>query len=167
VIFLSSADGIRRERTFAWSRVCRMTPSATLVYFAFLAVGWIAPSQAESQAQPPDNSQDIIHGTVVNALSHAPVGRALVSSPDNRFATMTDGDGHFEFKLPKAESRNNDLAPLQGPNAIAADFGGVWLAARKPGFMNDNEPSQSQAFPGHELIDTRGADQRACHAFYC
>lgn len=152
MIFLRSADGIRRERTFAWSRVCRMTPSATLVYFALLAVGWIAPSQAESQAQPPDNSQDTIHGTVVNALSHAPIGRALVSSPDNRFATMTDGDGHFEFKLPKAESGNNGLVPLQGPTPIAANFGGVWLAARKPGFLNDNESSQSQAFPGHELI---------------
>jgi hypothetical protein len=47
----------------------------------------------------PDN----VHGTVVNANTHEPIARALVYSPDNRYATLTDDRGHFEFKFPPHE----------------------------------------------------------------
>src|SRR4029077_11250569 len=46
----------------------------------------------------------IIRGTVVNSVTHAPIGRALVYSTDNRFAKMTDDQGHFELKVPLRES---------------------------------------------------------------
>jgi len=43
---------------------------------------------------------DSVHGTVINAMTHEPIARAVVYSPDNRYATLTDDRGHFEFKLP-------------------------------------------------------------------
>jgi hypothetical protein len=129
-----------------------MTPTATFVY-VLLAVVWIPPGQADGQAQPPGSSPDIIYGTVVNAFTHAPIGRALVSSSDDRFATLTDGDGHFEFKVPKAEGRNNEVVPIQGSHSGVSNSGiQVSLEARKPGFLNDhNESGPIPAFPGREL----------------
>src|ERR1700686_2931831 len=36
---------------------------------------------------------DGLRGAVVNGVTHEPISRALVFSPDNRFATMTDDRG--------------------------------------------------------------------------
>lgn len=44
-----------------------------------------------------------VHGTVINAKTHEPIARALVYSPDSRYATLTDERGHFEFKFPPQE----------------------------------------------------------------
>src|SRR6266702_7803844 len=44
-----------------------------------------------------------VHGTVINSRTHEPIARALVYTPDNRYATMTDERGHFDFKFPTAE----------------------------------------------------------------
>jgi hypothetical protein len=44
-----------------------------------------------------------VHGTVINSKTHEPIARALVYSPDNRYATLTDDRGHFEFKFPPQE----------------------------------------------------------------
>lgn len=46
---------------------------------------------------------DTLRGTVVNSVTHEPIGRALVHSPDNRFATMTGDRGQFEFNFPHSE----------------------------------------------------------------
>jgi hypothetical protein len=49
-----------------------------------------------------DSSQlvtDHVQGVVVNALDGRPVGRALVTSGDQRMATMTDSLGRFGFDL--------------------------------------------------------------------
>jgi hypothetical protein len=44
-----------------------------------------------------------VHGTVINSKTHEPIVRAVVYSPDNRYATLTDDRGHFEFKFPPQE----------------------------------------------------------------
>lgn len=64
----------------------------------------------------------------MNSVTHEPISRALVSSPDNHFATMTDSQGHFELKL--AKNTTGD----KGSNRPTA------LVARKPGFLS--EPAQ-------------------------
>jgi hypothetical protein len=46
---------------------------------------------------------DSVRGTVINSKTHEPIARALVHSPDNRYATLTDDRGHFEFKFPPQE----------------------------------------------------------------
>jgi hypothetical protein len=44
-----------------------------------------------------------VRGTVINAKTHEPIARAVVYSPDNRYATLTDDRGHFEIKFPPQE----------------------------------------------------------------
>jgi hypothetical protein len=101
-----------------------------------------------AQDSPPRNT-DRISGTVVNSVTHEPVGHALVLSPDERFATMTDNDGRFEFILPQAEAGQGAAgsitprvsAGLDGSNRPYA------LTARKPGFLTDTGNPQ-QTLPG-------------------
>jgi hypothetical protein len=56
-------------------------------------------------------------------------------------AMLTDGEGHFEFTLPKDE--NNGTSPgtvLHGSGTIRSYASGnaaTWLMARKPGFLDD------------------------------
>jgi len=56
-----------------------------------------------------------IRGTVVNSVTKAAIGRALVNSTDNRFAKMTDDQGHFEFKVLLHESgQTRPFEPVAG-----------------------------------------------------
>ena len=45
------------------------------------------------QAKLPDR----VTGVVINSVTHEPVARALVVSEGERFATLTDSSGRFEF----------------------------------------------------------------------
>ncbi len=82
-------------------------------------------------------------------LQRVPFSRALVYSADNRFAVMTDIEGHFEFILPKEESEtasnNGSVIYSSSGSATYSSFGPIrlgrgsqmWLRARKPGFLED------------------------------
>jgi len=90
----------------------------------------------------PEAESDTITGTVVNSVTHEPVGRALVYSPDNRFATLTDSAGHFEFKVPSSETERRSERPelFAGPTAISPSQqvrAPIFLLARKPGFLSN------------------------------
>ena len=100
------------------------TPVRIALVVAVLLAG-LTTRPAAAQDSPPD-SADNIHGVVLNSVTHEPISRALVASPDNHFATMTDGQGHFEFVLPKAESGS------LGSNRPTA------LLARKPGYLTES-----------------------------
>ena len=101
----------------------------------------LASAVLRAQIQEPDTHANTIYGTVLNSVTHEPIGRALVSSRDNRLATLTDGEGHFEFELPRQEERDP-----QNPPSIA------WLTARKPGFLENQNPDvQAAATLGHEI----------------
>jgi hypothetical protein len=84
-----------------------------------------------------------LRGTVVNVMTREPIGRALVFSPDKRFATMTDDHGNFEFALPlpgsaslKAdEFRTSSIETGTDPASLRP----VLLKARKPGFLDEDE----------------------------
>jgi hypothetical protein len=101
----------------------------------------VAVVRPQVSAQPATDVRDTIHGTVVNSVTQEPVPRALVVSPDQRFATMTDDQGHFEFTVPKAEAPRPDLASSPDGNFNITEY---WsnrpngLSARKPGFLEDN-----------------------------
>jgi hypothetical protein len=68
-----------------------------------------------------------LRGAVINSVTREPVARALVFSPDNRFAIFTDDRGRFEFQLSRIDS--------------------VQLMARKPGFLEGGSagPYQPQS----------------------
>jgi hypothetical protein len=96
-----------------------------------------------------DNS-DSLRGTVVNSATREPIPRALVFSPDNRFATMTDPQGHFEFVLPPstAQQTNNPTGVTTGIVANESNRP-YMLTARKPGFLvgTENETQGTQISP--------------------
>jgi hypothetical protein len=82
-------------------------PLKTLALAVLLSV-WCADAQPVSAQNPQlEDKRERLRGIVVNSVTHEPVGRALVHSRDNRFATMTDGEGRFEFTFAKAESDEN------------------------------------------------------------
>jgi len=104
----------------------RLPKLARAILMAVVAAGWLGGSPVwaqEAATDPQMQESDSLQGVVLNSVTHEPVSRALVSSPDNRFATMTDGQGHFEFKFPRA---SNDAA--NRPTA---------LMARKPGYLTE------------------------------
>ena len=125
---------------------CPTTTSPATSYFAvailvLLSSVWLAIAQASAQTPQSDEPPSTVRGTVINAVTHAPISRALVYSPDNRFAMLTDGDGRFEFVLPKSGLGNTGTTFFEGqPRAVwsvAGAGGPFWLMARKPGFLDD------------------------------
>lgn len=121
-----------------------------------LLVGWrLGTRQVFGQNLQPDNQSNVVHGTVVNAVTREPIGRALVYSPDSRYATFTDGEGHFEFSLPKVAAESGGFASEGQPYRgwLNGGSGGLmWLLARKPGFLDDqNGRRQIEVLPGAEV----------------
>ena len=62
-------------------------------------------TQSLGQTLASDKPQgETVRGTVINAVTQAPIPRALVVTADNRAGVMTDGEGRFEITLPPADS---------------------------------------------------------------
>jgi hypothetical protein len=121
---------------------------------AFFFLGVIFLVIVRSGAQSTSDNTDTIGGVVINSATHEPIARALVYSPDNRFATMTNGEGRFEFSLPKSEpateggGQDPSVSRMQSP-ALNRPF---MLTARKPGFMPDPDN------PGNNLQNDTSKD---------
>jgi hypothetical protein len=92
------ADRRRRRlnsTNFSLSRCLLLSFVTVLILFAAWGV-------VTAQSQEPEAEQtDTVRGTVVNTVTKAPIARALVYSSDNRYATLTDGEGHCEFTVPR------------------------------------------------------------------
>lgn len=106
-----------------------------------LGLNFLAVSPSVGQSAESDGSQsETLRGTVVNAVTQAPIPRALVYSADNRYAALTDGDGHFEFTVPTSASETGTNVMYSGPAPRVWSFGGnhipLALMARKPGFLD-------------------------------
>jgi hypothetical protein len=133
-----------------------MSRHKTLILVVLFTLGYVSAEQASGQVHGSDNRQNIVHGTVVNAVTHEPVGRALVYSSDNRFATLTDGEGHFQFTVPEANMDMGTDSVFQSQprevSSLRSVSGPFWVMARKPGFLDDpNESAQVEAYPGKDL----------------
>ena len=110
---------------------------STLLLFAALQ-----SAHAWGQEAPLVSLQkNTIHGLVLNSVTHEPVGHALVFSPDSRFATLTDDQGHFEFVLPEAQAAPapevREESSMNGAPYIGVSYSNfpAVLMARKPGFL--------------------------------
>jgi hypothetical protein len=99
------------------------------------------PTSAHSQdLRGPSSLSSSLRGTVTNSATREPVPRALVHSPDNRFATFTDDHGRFEFNFPRTESKTTNPTNEQG-----FDNRPPQLMARKPGFLGEGNGVSYQA----------------------
>jgi hypothetical protein len=109
----------------------------------------------QSNEQESDEQQNTLKGTVINAITHAPISRALVYSTDNRFAMLTDGEGHFEFTLPSTGQNFTNPIFENGQfrrqwNVVRAG-GSFSFMARKPGFVDDPNGGATQATSENEI----------------
>ena len=105
-----------------------------LIGLALVAASALTRGQLLEQST---RESDAIRGTVLNSLTHAPVSRALVYSPDDRFATLTDENGRFEFKLPQTKQPSPQSAETEA-GEVMVQYGvrrPYALLARKPGFL--------------------------------
>lgn len=109
----------------------------------------VVASGAFAQDQESVEHTATVRGTVINRITRAPIGRALVYSPDNRFARLTDGEGRFEYPNPKPAAA--DPGSFPGNQAQhQPDFTYCCVMARKPGFVAD--PNEQ---PGVEIAAGR------------
>jgi hypothetical protein len=120
-------------------RRTRLFSLAITVVALFLAVS----ARTQSFAQSNQDSSGNISGSVLNNVTHEPIGRALVYSPDGRFATFTDDHGHFE---------------LNGVGSVTSAGGSIvysspMLQAKKPGYLSDSmQRGGSFIAPGQKEI---------------
>jgi hypothetical protein len=111
------------------------------------------PRRVAAQNTTHTDATEHIRGVVINSVTHEPVGRALVFSPDNSFATMTDDRGRFEFTFTRAAPQQTGTSVTDGfqlnrgfqsptPNRPSE------LMARKVGFVGPNfdQPMNVNAF---------------------
>ena len=113
----------------------RISPRAIFCVFVCASL-----SSLPCWAQSASDDSGSIRGVVINSVTHEPIDRALVFSPDNRFATLTNSEGRFEFASAKVDAANPDS---DRPYS---------LTARKPGFLNDpNQPFTN--FPNYAPFD--------------
>jgi hypothetical protein len=138
IFFRMSAGRLRRCTSALLLHSPRTFHVATVLAFCFPLCLQTIGQTAES-----DESQtETLRGTVVNSVTQAPIPRALVYSADNRYAALTDGDGHFEFTVPRQQQSSDAGGGFMysGPAPRLWGFSGnhvpLALMVRKPGFLN-------------------------------
>ena len=70
-----------------------------IAYVAVLIAVMSGAVSAQQQTGGAVSEKAVLRGTVVSAVTHQPIGRALVKSTDGRFATMTNERGQFEMRF--------------------------------------------------------------------
>ena len=115
-------------------------PRSILLLLVLLLPVVVCLSGTLAYAQSTSDNTDTIHGIVINSVTREPIGRALVFSPDNRFATWTNSEGRFEFALAKAEATpHDDRERLQSVVSNRPSM----LMARKPGFITGSNRGEN------------------------
>ncbi len=113
-------------------------PARRLIVAAIL---WtLAGGKSSGQIPQAEAPTRTVRGTVVNSVTKGPIPRALVTSTDNRFAMLTDGDGRFEFELPKPSK--DEQGNLTGTISLFT------FVARKPGFLDNANRNPEPGFAG-------------------
>jgi hypothetical protein len=132
--------------------------------FAVLLAIWCT-NLSSAQNTQVENKPDSIRGVVVNSVTREPIGRALVYSPDNRFGTMTDSEGRFEFTFAQAETNNNqqgesEPAETSGTrtsvNCVDSSCTSVRSSSSSFSYQRTNGPEQLMARKPGFLIDQKG-----------
>jgi hypothetical protein len=130
----------------AVSRRCSLTAFA----LAITLFSSTSPQLAAQSTTHTDTTEHI-RGVVINSTTHEPISGALVFSPDNGFAAMTDDRGRFEFTFtpaapeqPTTFSSSTVSRGFQNPTPNRPSE----LMARKVGFVGPNfdQPTNVNAF---------------------
>jgi len=123
--------------------------------FSF-AIACLSAALSAAQSTSDKTDTDTVRGIVINSVTHEPIARALVSSPDNRFAALTNSEGRFEFTLPKVDSApeagSDSTTPASDQIQSSIPNRPYMLMARKPGFLTDPN-GQGQNLQNEALKD--------------
>jgi hypothetical protein len=137
-------------------RVSRPTYQGLSILLFSFAIACLSAALSAAQSTSDKTDTDTVRGIVINSVTHEPIARALVSSPDNRFATLTNSEGSFEFTLPKIDSApeggSDSTAPVSDQIQSSIPNRPYMLMARKPGFLTDPN-SQAQNLQNEALKD--------------
>ena len=118
--------------------------------FAILLAGVLPTNSVKAQITQGMNGQadgpTSVRGKVLNRVTHEPISRALVFSPDQRYAMLTDDRGQFEFKFaarvpePKEELTGTPDASVYRARQLrmVQNARPNFFYARKPGFLQNN-----------------------------
>jgi hypothetical protein len=121
-----------------------------------LLLATIATAWAWSSGQTTSDATETVRGIVINSITREPISRALVTSPDNRFATLTNSEGRFEFTPAKIDQASGNGGSASEPVAVPPSDRPYTLTARKPGFIADpyNQVQTLQNNAGQDLTLT-------------
>jgi hypothetical protein len=147
-----TATSLPHNAAARWSGEQRRSHLAILLWFClvfatrlFSQDGVQIQSFNGGRSYPVVSGPDSVHGTVINGRTREPIAKALVYTPDNRYAMLTDDRGHFEFKFPPPE-KTAPPVPTSGSDAEGMRKVQQWYArnarpgvffARRPGFLPD------------------------------
>jgi hypothetical protein len=102
------------------NRVTLVRRAVTRVTAVVAALYCCGAGRMSAQTTSAFTEVDRVRGVVINSITREPVSRAVVSSPDNAFATMTDDRGRFEFAFPRPEPASSSPSPTQDQPQIAS-----------------------------------------------
>jgi hypothetical protein len=111
--------------------------------FCFVVLLVVATQSFGQAARSDEPQSETVRGTVINAVTQAPIPRALVVTSDDRAGVLTDGEGRFEITLPSIESGSAVGGMIvsggqsRRPWPYTRHGNGYWFDARKPGFLDD------------------------------
>ena len=160
MLSVKPASAIAETSREKYSRFCtaklfaqmRVTPALAAIIPALVCVVLLPAAAQDRSADAPATGS--VQGTVVNAVTGEGIGRALVYSPDNRYAALTDGQGHFHFTLPKSQQSSlpENMNFSTGPGGMVITTRAPFvLLARRPGFSEEPEP-QFEPSPGKDIV---------------
>jgi hypothetical protein len=111
----------------AW--LCRIAWGTIVLWIMSSA---LVKAQSTQRIEGHEDGAAIVRGTVLNRVTHEAIGGALVYSPDQQYATMTDDRGHFEFKFPPQRPE-----PQENPPGAANSY-----VLRRPQFLSNSPPTE-------------------------
>jgi hypothetical protein len=95
----------------------------------------IARGQSTQGIGGQGDGASAIHGKVLNQITKEPIGRALVTMPEDQYATLTDDRGQFEFKFPLQEGGAVSVGGTGSTVTNSRRGRTHMLLARKPGYL--------------------------------
>jgi hypothetical protein len=111
----------------------------TAIFPLVLLLGYNAQASRLGQEDSSPIEREVhVHGIVLNVLTDKPIGRALVTAMDA--ATMTNGDGRFDFdlRLPAGSPVGGFILPSARLLERCGRRGFGWRPARGPTFRLAN-----------------------------
>jgi hypothetical protein len=115
-----------------------------LSLFGGVAFGQFSSAGSAVSSGVGSASPSIFKGMVLNRVTRAPVGRALVFTVDQQMAAMTDDRGRFEFRTGTASgggSEKGDSANAFSPGARTTMT--RYFQVRKPGYLDSAQTAVS------------------------